>query len=132
LVLYVEERLEDGETDAQVFIARDGDFFKVFCTRAQGSSSTPVPVSRLAFKSVNGVLSFLKTLITWKHSNISVELHAVERYDSLGSFNDLWDISGKDTELGAWDNISFGKLRKCVKVLDKAAAETSFRWSARG
>ena len=129
LVLYVQENLQE-DADAQVFIVKDGDLFKVFCTRAFNADDTPVPVSRLAFKSLKGVLLFLRTLISWRESttSVSAEIHVTDKYDSFSNFNDLWNVTGPNTELGAWDELSLRKMIKLLRML--ARVETEETWQA--
>ncbi len=134
LVLYFEETNDDGAVDAQVFVAFDRNIFRVYATRDQGKSSKPVPMTRLAFNGTHGVLRFLKTLMGWRIPGyrVAAELHVTDKYDVSSDFNDLWNVTGKDTELAAWDNDKFCNVRRYLDLLEHADAEAMSFYSKRG
>jgi hypothetical protein len=55
-----------------------------------------------------------------------------DRYDVYCDFNDLWAVTGKDTELAAWDNVSFRAVRRHINLLEHAETEAMTTFSKRG
>lgn len=130
-VLYIEETTDAGQKDAQLFVAYNGHgLFRVYFTRAAINSHSVVPVSRLAFKCLHGVLLFLKTVLSTT-SKLSLAFYAVSRYDDMMNFNDLWEATGPNNELCAYDEqlVSMKQLRRVLRVVTKIKTEETFVWS---
>ena len=141
LVLFIQE-FDGSETDAQVFVARDRKAFCVYATRQNDrKQSVPLmsdwrtimntaeseddgtdnqrkmPMLKAQFKSINGVMLFLETVIDTFHNKITLELHCTPNFSSSHNFKDLWAITGKGTELGVYDLEKFRDVKRYLRML---------------
>jgi hypothetical protein len=130
-VLYIEETTDVGQKDAQLFVAYSGHgLFRVYFTRAAINSHSVVPVSRLAFKCLHGVILFLKTVLSTT-SKLSLAFYTLNHFDDMMNFNDLWEATGPNNELCAYDEqkVTTKGLRRVLRVVTKIKTEETFAWS---
>lgn len=148
LVLFIEERLAGSGVDARVFVVFDQQAYYVYATRlneqkheiplpgnwrtimnadvrildaeADADDAGKVPMVKMEFKRLEGVMLFLSTLIDDVHNKLKVELHCTGHFESSHNFKDLWAITGKGTELGVFDLDKMQSVEAFLRMLAHA------------
>lgn len=135
LVLYVQENMTTRQgtpyVDFAAFVTYVANKFEVFCTRnpMQRMGTKPVsevkPSVALSFNSLDDVLTFFSSVLDWTGSKITLELHAVREYDDVAySFADLWDYTGKETELAVFDEETPSRFLDALRLLQGSRLES--------
>jgi hypothetical protein len=134
LVLYVQENMTTNGgkpyIDFAAFIAFRYNRFELFCTRnplqriGTREVSETKPSMGLTFDTLDGVFTFLTSVLDWDTSSISLEFHAVRGYSDVAyDFSGLWGCTGYDTELASFDKENSSRLRDALRTLKAAQVD---------
>ena len=128
LVLYIQENAITARKTPYIdfagFLAYRQNRFELFCTRnpvqrlGEKELTEVKPSLTMTFDTLDGVVTFLKSVLDWEASKISWEFHAVRNYSDVAfNFSDLWAYTSVDTELASFDDEKLPRLRNALRTL---------------
>lgn len=131
LIIYVQENATTTQgtpfIDFSGFVARRNGAFVLDFTRTPNRKigtppETTLPATKLLFQNLWQVKEFLNSVLGADRGHmankVSLETHVVQEYGPFTTFYDLWESTGKHTEVAAFDDVSPRHLVKHLSQLE--------------